>query len=100
MPETFHKSAIVKEEGAKKSMEFRVQLLSLPAQTMMADLTYDDAKKTMSLATSGGIQKIDGTYRLESFGQDKTLLVYDAVAVDQVSLPIPQSAMEGALREF
>lgn len=100
MPETFHRSEIKKDEGNSKQLEFRVQLLSLPAQTMMADLRYDDAAKTMKLTTSGGIQKIDGTYKISAHGGDKTLLVYDATATDQVSLPIPQSAMEGALREF
>lgn len=100
MPETFHRSELKKEEGDRKQLEFRVQLLSLPAQTMMADLRYDESAKSMSLVTSGGIQKIEGTYKLEPRGADKTLLVYDAKATDQVSLPIPASAMEGALREF
>jgi carbon monoxide dehydrogenase subunit G len=100
MPETFHRSEVKKEDGAKKTVEFRVQLLSLPAQTMVADLHYDDASKRMTLTTSGGIQKIDGAYELESLSAEKTRLVYHATAVDRVSLPIPQSAMEGALREF
>lgn len=100
MPDTFRKAELKKTEGNKKFIDFQVGLLSLPVQSLQAEITWDDAAHRMTVSTTGGMQKIDATYVLESKGPAQTLLRYDATAVDQVSLPVPQSVVEGALSEF
>ena len=98
-PDAFKKSTLLKEEGAKKTLEYQMALLSLPVQTLQAELTYDDAAKKARVVTSKGMQDIDATYTLEPVG-DKTKLVLAGTATDKVSVPIPQSVIEGALKEL
>ncbi len=100
VPTAFKRSALVKEEGNKKILELQVTLLSLPAQTMTAELTYDDAAKHATITTSKGLQDINADYDLTSLAADKTLLVFAGTAVENASLPVPQSVIEGALREL
>jgi carbon monoxide dehydrogenase subunit G len=100
LPTTFKRSTLLKEEGAKKTLELEVTLLSLPSQSMVAELTYDDADHVVKIDTHKGLQDIHGSYQLTALAPDKTLLVFDGKAVDNVSLPVPQSVVEGALREL
>jgi len=98
VPTAFKRSTLIKEEGSKKSLELEVTLLSLPSQRMVAALTYDDAAHKVKINTSKGLQDINGQYKLTALSPDKTLLVFDGTAVEKVSLPLPQSVVEGALR--
>jgi carbon monoxide dehydrogenase subunit G len=98
--EAFKRSELKKEEGNTKTVEFDVQVLTLPLQTFVAELTFDDAKHQMSLKTLSGPQDQTATYRLQALDANKTLLVYDATAVDRVSLPLPLGVQESALREL
>ncbi len=100
VPAAFKRSALVKEEGQRKVLELQVTLLSLPAQTMTAELTYDDAAKHATITTSKGLQDINADYDVTSLAPDKTLLVFEGTAVENASLPVPQSVIEGALREL
>jgi hypothetical protein len=100
VPTAFKRSTLIKEEGSKKSLELEVTLLSLPSQRMVAELTYDDAAHKVKIVTSKGLQDINGQYELTALSPDKTLLVFDGTAVEKVSLPLPQSVVEGALREL
>jgi hypothetical protein len=72
----------------------------LPIQTFVAELTFDDANHQMSLKTLSGPQDQTATYRLQALDPNKTLLVYDATAVDRVSVPLPQGVQQSALREL
>jgi carbon monoxide dehydrogenase subunit G len=100
VPTAFKRSNLTKEEGSKKSLELEVTLLSLPSQKMVAELNYDDAAHKMKIDTSKGLQDIHGRYELTALSADRTLLVFDGTAEDKVSLPLPQSVVEGALREL
>jgi polyketide cyclase/dehydrase/lipid transport protein len=101
VPDVFRKSELVKSEGNRKTLELEVRVLSLPSQTMTAELTYDDARKVMALKTSKGLQDLDVTYQLTALAPDRTLLTYSGTAVERVSIPVPsQSIIEGALREL
>ena len=100
-PDAFKKSTLQKDEGNKKTVEYQMALLSLPVQTLQAELTYDDAAKRARVVTSKGMQDIDATYSFEpSPSPDKTRLVLAGTATDKVSVPIPQSVIEGALKEL
>ena len=100
-PDAFKKSTLQKDEGNKKTLEYQMALLSLPVQTLQAELTYDDAAKRARVVTSKGMQDIDATYSFEpSPSPDKTRLVLAGTATDKVSVPIPQSVIEGALKEL
>ncbi len=98
--EAFKESELKKTEGNTKTVEFDVQVLTLPIQTFVAELTFDDAKHQMSLKTLSGPQDQTATYRLRALDANKTLLVYDATAVDRVSVPLPQGVQQSALREL
>jgi carbon monoxide dehydrogenase subunit G len=100
VPTAFKNSTLTKEEGNKKTLELEVTLLSLPSQKMVAELSYDDAAHKVKIDTSKGLQDIHGRYELTALSADRTLLVFDGTAVDKVSLPLPQSVVEGALREL
>jgi hypothetical protein len=98
--EAFRRSELKKTEGNTKTVEFDVQVLTLPIQTFVAELTFDDANHQMSLKTLSGPQDQTATYRLQALDPNKTLLVYDATAVDRVSVPLPQGVQQSALREL
>ena len=100
VPTAFHRSTLVKEEGSKKTVELEVTLLSLPSQKMLAELAYDDAARQVKIETSKGLQDMRGRYQLTALSPEKTLLVFEGTAVEKVSLPLPQSVVEGALREL
>jgi carbon monoxide dehydrogenase subunit G len=98
--EAFKKSELKKEEGNTKTVEFQVQVLTLPLQSFIVQLTFDDADHTMTAKTLSGPQDQNATYRLSSLDADKTLLVYDATATDKISVPLPLSIQKGAVREL
>jgi len=100
VPTAFHRSTLVKDEGNKKTVELEVTLLSLPSQKMLAELAYDDAARQVKIETSKGLQDMRGRYQLTALSPEKTLLVFEGTAVERVSLPLPQSVVEGALREL
>jgi carbon monoxide dehydrogenase subunit G len=98
--EAFKKSELKTEEGKSKTVEFQVQVLTLPVQSFVVQLTFDDANHTMTTKTLSGPQDQSATYRLSSLGADKTLLVYDATATDKISFPLPLSIQKGAVRDL
>ena len=98
--EAFRKSELKKEDGNKKTVEFDVQVLTLPVQTFVAELTFDDASHQMLLKTLSGPQDQTATYQLRALDPNKTLLVYDAKATDRMSVPLPLAIQEGAVREL
>lgn len=98
--DAFKKSDLKKEEGNSKTVEFQVQVLSLPVQTFVAQLTYDDASHQAQLKTLSGPQDQNATYQLTALDPNKTLLVLDGTAVDRVSFPLPLSVQRGAMREL
>jgi polyketide cyclase/dehydrase/lipid transport protein len=98
--ESFKKSELKKEEGNTKTVEFQVQVLTLPLQTFVAQLTYNDAGHSVGLKTLSGPQDQTATYQLTMLDPNKTLLVLDGTAVDKVSVPLPLSVQKGAMREL
>jgi carbon monoxide dehydrogenase subunit G len=98
--EAFKKSELKKEEGNTKIVEFQVQVLTLPPQAFVVQLSFDDANHTMTAKTLSGPQDQNATYRLSSLDANKTLLVYDATATDKISVPLPLSIQKGAVREL
>jgi hypothetical protein len=98
--DAFKKSDLKKEEGNTKTLEFQVQVLTLPLQTFVAQLTYDDASHQAKLKTLSGPQDQNATYTLTALDANKTLLVLDGTAVDRISIPLPQSVQQGAMREL
>lgn len=98
--EAFRKSELKKEEGSTKVIEFQVQVLTLPLQTFVAELTYDDAGHRVALKTLSGPQDQNATYQLTAIGADRTLLVLDGTAVDRITVPLPLSVQKGAMREL
>src|SRR5712692_3751017 len=89
--EAFKKSELKKEEGNVKTVEFQVQVLTLPLQTFVVQLTFDDAGHSVGLKTLSGPQDQTATYQLTMLDPNKTLLVLDGTAVDKVSVPLPLS---------
>jgi len=98
--ESFKKSDLKKEEGNAKTVEFQVQVLNLPLQTFVAQLTYNDSAHQVGLKTLAGPQDQTATYTLTALDPNKTLLVLDGTAVDKVSVPLPLSVQKGAMREL
>jgi hypothetical protein len=98
--EAFKKSELKKAEANKKTVEFDVQVLTLPVQTFVAELTFDEANHQVLLKTLSGPQDQTATYRLRALDPNKTLLVYDAKATDRISVPLPFAVQEGAVREL
>jgi hypothetical protein len=98
--EAFKKSELKKEEGNTKVVEFEVQLLTLPAQTFVLQLSYDDTRHRLTVKTLSGPQDQDSTYQLTALGSDKTLLVMDGTAVDRITMPLPFAVQQGAMREL
>ena len=96
----FKKSELKKSEGNMKEVEIQVQVLTLPLQTFLAQFHFDDAAKQMTMKTLSGPQDVNGTYVLSSLGPDKTLLSYNATAVDRITVPLPLSVQKGAVREL
>jgi hypothetical protein len=98
--DAFKKSELKKDEGDTKIVEFEVQLLTLPVQTFVSQLTYDDADHKMTVKTLSGPQDQNSTYQLTALGPERTLLVIDGTAVDRVSTPLPFSMQQGAMRQL
>lgn len=98
--DSFKKSELKSSQGNKKIVEFQVKVLTLPLQTFVSELTFDDSSRTMTVKTISGPQDLNATYRLQAIDAAKTLLVYDATAVNRVSVPLPLSVQKGAIREI
>src|ERR1051326_7311719 len=98
--EAFKKSELKKEEGNTKTVEFQVQVLTLPLQTFIVQLTFNDSAHSVGLKTLSGPQDQTSTYQLTMLDPNKTLLVLDGTAVDKVSVPLPLSVQKGAMREL
>ena len=98
--DSFKKSELKSSEGNKKVVEFQLQVLTLPPQTFLSELTFDEPSHTVTVKTLSGPQDLNATYRLKAIDAAKTLLVYDATAVNRVSLPLPMSVQKGAIREI
>jgi carbon monoxide dehydrogenase subunit G len=98
--DSFKKSELKSSEGNKKVVEFQVQVLTLPLQTFVSELTFDDASHTMTVKTLSGPQDLNATYKLQAIDPAKTLLVYDATALNRLSVPLPLSVQKGAVREI
>ncbi len=96
----FKKSELKKSEGNTKEVEIQVQVLTLPLQTFLAHFTFDEPNKQMTMKTLSGPQDLKGSYVLTSLGEDRTLLVYNATAVDRISVPLPLSVQKGAVKEL
>lgn len=98
--DAFKKSELKKEEGNSKTVEFQVQVLTLPPQTFVVQLTFDDASHTMKAEALSGPQEQSATYRVSALDADRTLLVYDATATDKISMPLPLSLQKSVVREL
>ena len=96
----FKKSELKKSEGNVKVVEFQVQVLTLPLQTFVAELTFDEPNKRMSVKTLAGPQDQNATYQLKELDPQKTLLVYDATAKNKINVPLPENVQKGAVREI
>lgn len=101
IPETFKKSELKSSGDGKKVVEMQVQVLTLPVQTFLAEMTYDAAVKTVSVTTRGGAQDLVATYRLESSPDGtSTRLLYSGKAEERINVPLPESVQKGAMREL
>jgi carbon monoxide dehydrogenase subunit G len=96
----FKKSELKKEEGNKKVVEFQVQVLTLPLQTFVVEITFDEANRRMGLKSLSGPQDQNATYQLKALDPEKTLLTYAATATDKINVPLPLSVQKGAVREI
>jgi carbon monoxide dehydrogenase subunit G len=99
IPETFKKSELKSSGDGKKIVEMQIQVLTLPVQTFLAEMTYDAAAKTVSVQTRGGPQELVATYRLESSPDGtSTRLRYSGKAEERINVPLPESVQKGAMR--
>lgn len=98
----FKKSELVKAEGDKKIIEFQVQVLTLPLQTLVAELTFDKANHRVTVKTvQSQTQDLNAVYELEASPDGaRTQLKYTATAVDKITVPLPLSVQKGAMREL
>ena len=101
IPETFKKSELKSSAGNKKVLEMQVQVLTLPLQTFVTEMTYDEAGKTVGVKTLQGPQDLTATYKLEASPDGKkTLIRYDSTAVNKINVPLPESVQRGAVKEL
>lgn len=101
IPETFKKSELKSSGDGKKIVEMHVQVLTLPVQQFLAEMTYDADAKTVGVVTKGGPQQLVATYRLEpSPDGRRTLLRYAGKAEERINVPLPESVQKGAMREL
>lgn len=101
IPETFKKSELKSSSEDRKVVEMQIQVLTLPVQTFVAEMTYDDEAKTVSVETKGGAQELRAMYRLEASPDgSKTRLAYSGVAEERIQVPLPEDVQKGAMREL
>jgi carbon monoxide dehydrogenase subunit G len=99
IPETFKKSELKSSGDGKKIVEMQIQVLTLPVQTFLAEMTYDAVAKTVSVETRGGPQELVATYRLESSPDGtSTRIRYSGKAEERINVPLPESVQKGAMR--
>lgn len=100
MSDQYKRSALLKDEGNKKQIEMHVLALD-NLQQFTVELTFDDATKTISIATlQSTLADITGTYHAEpSPDGTKTLYIYKAKQTDKVALPISVDVQRSALKE-
>jgi hypothetical protein len=101
IPDTFKKSELKSSAGNKKVLEMQVQVLTLPLQTFVTEMTYDEPGKTVGVKTLQGPQDLTATYVLEpSPDGKKTLIRYTSTAVNKINVPLPESVQRGAVKEL
>jgi len=95
------KVTIETDEPARKMIQIRGRLLSLPAQSFRAEIAYDEAAKSARIKTIGSpLLELDATYRIEPGPDGGTLVHYQAVATERVKVPPPEDVARGAIRQL
>ena len=95
------KVTVEKDESAQKTIKVRGKLLSLPAQSFRAEISYDEAAKSARIKTVGSpLLELDATYRIEPSPDGGTLVHYQATATERVKVPPPEDVARGAIRQL
>ncbi len=88
------------DEPAEKTLRLRLRLLSLPPQTLRAEIAYDAAARSARVHTlEARLQDLDATYRVEA-AEGGTLVHYQAVATDRVAVTLPEEVQRAAIRQL
>ncbi len=98
--EQYQQTKLVKSEGDKKVVDYRVSTLG-QVQAFTMELTAQPANKTVKLKTlDSSLVDIDGEYALKPADEGKaTLIVYKATQKDKVNIPAPVSVQKTAIKE-
>jgi hypothetical protein len=100
MIENIKKSDLVKQEGNKKTILMQLKAGSLPMQQVVMEFTLDAPNHAVAFKTTQAqAADLDGAYRLEPVGADKTKLTYEAKQTDKIANPFPDGVIETAQRE-
>ncbi len=99
---TVKASNLFEEKNNTKIVEMVIQALSLPATTYVMEFKRQPENNRIVFKTiKAQAQDIEGTYQLEASPDGaKTRLVYTSRLTDRVTLPFPQSVLDGANREI
>jgi hypothetical protein len=99
--ENISRSKLVKQEGNVKVVEVHLQPLNLPLQYYTMEFTFfPDEHRVQFKTVDSNTQDITGAYQLEASPDGtRTKIVYDATGKDKVSVPVPESVMEGASKQ-
>jgi hypothetical protein len=99
--DTIVMSKLIEEKGNTKTIRMRIKAENLPLQEQVMAFTREPSGYRVSFkSVKSPAQDIEGSYNFEPSPDGKrTRIVYDATAKDKVSVPLPQSVIEGAMRE-
>jgi len=99
--DTIVMSKLVEEKGNTKTMRMRIKAANLPLQEQVMAFTRHPGEHRVTFkSVKSPAQDIEGSYSFAPSPDGKrTRLVYDATAKDKISIPLPQSVIEGAMRE-
>jgi uncharacterized protein YndB with AHSA1/START domain len=98
--EQYQQTKLVKEEGNKKVVDYRVSALG-QVQAFTMELTMHPETKTVDLKTiDSTLVDITGNYELKPADDGKsTIVVYKATQKDKVNIPAPVSVQKTAIKE-
>ena len=99
--DTFVMSKLESAQGNTKTIRMRIKAENLPLQEQVMAFTRHPGEYRVSFkSVKSPAQDIEGSYTFEPSPDGKrTRIVYDATAKDKISVPLPQSVVEGAMRQ-
>jgi uncharacterized membrane protein len=92
---------LVEQKGNSKVFKMQIQALKLPIQHYTMEFTRHPGEHLITFKTvASQAQDVEGSYRFEPSPDGKrTRFVSESISRDKIQVPMPQSVIEGAMRE-